>query len=335
MIITSILFSLIKIYIYCNVSKTYIEKIMITLSNGHEMTHVVASGALAFDGRGWPWERPLSSLGIIKPELFTVVSKSVTVEPVKGNLRWFHPWTCVQLLKNGGVVNKVGLTNKGFDWFCQKVLPKIEKRGERIIVSLFGTKDELRYMARLLREYGFNCVIGLEINVSCPNTGHDMDKTQEVIDSVKTVYDVQSKPIIVKVSVDQDYLAIAKGLAGIADAISINSVPWHIAFPEDKDGATSPLIWLMNKLKQKNGNTGGGGGVSGKPAQSANWKAVAELAKSNFLPVIGPSIMCKEDIAQLQKLGAKAFSFGAIHIRTPWKPTQIIQQLYKKQYKTN
>jgi hypothetical protein len=47
---------------------------------------MVASGALAFDGKGWPWERPLVWLGLIKPELFTVVIKSLTRNPRRGNL---------------------------------------------------------------------------------------------------------------------------------------------------------------------------------------------------------------------------------------------------------
>ncbi len=45
---------------------------MITLSNGHCFEYMVASGALGFDGNGWPWERPLVALGLIKPELFTI-----------------------------------------------------------------------------------------------------------------------------------------------------------------------------------------------------------------------------------------------------------------------
>ena len=98
---------------------------MITLANGHKFKYMVASGALAFDGKGWPWERPLVWLGLIKPELFTVVIKSLTRNPRPGNLRWWKPWTCVRLIP-GGSVNKVGLTNPGIEWWCKKVGPKLD-----------------------------------------------------------------------------------------------------------------------------------------------------------------------------------------------------------------
>ncbi|MFZ2763600.1 MAG: hypothetical protein WAX80_00980, partial [Minisyncoccia bacterium] len=123
-------------------------------------------------------------------------------------------------------------------------------------------------------------------------------------------------PIIVKVSVDQDYMTIARHLIGIAEAISLNSVPWSTMFPNQR----SPL-W---KLEKRVG--GGGGGVSGKPAQKHNWAAVAALATEEALPVIGSSVMEFEDVARLRTLGASAISFGAIHLRTPWKPTSIVER---------
>lgn len=286
---------------------------MIQLSNGHAFRYMVASGALAFDGKGWPWERPLVWLRLIKPERFTVVIKSLTRQPRVGNLRWWKPWECVRLI-SGGAVNKVGLTNPGVDWWCDTVAPKIDFKKYPIVGSIFGDERELIEMAIKFNRFD---VVALEVNVSCPNTGHAMDKTQLVIDSVKAVKAASRHPIIVKVSVDQDYLAIARGLVGIAEAISLNSVPWQTAFP---NGEQSPLAALEQRVG------GGGGGVSGKPAQKHNWAAVDALAKQGSLPVIGPSVMEFKDMDTLRKLGAQAISFGAIHLRTPWKPTSFIKQ---------
>jgi dihydroorotate dehydrogenase len=299
---------------------------MITLSNGHSFTYMVASGALAFRGRGWWFERLFVWLGWIKPELFTIVTKTVTLNPIKGNLKQCSPWTCIRWLSGGGVVNKVGLTNKGFKWFMEKILPRILKDEGSVMVSFLGTKEELVTMTRDLNFY--RGIVGVEINVSCPNTGHEMDESAYVVDCVKAVSEVCHLPIIVKVSVAQDYIAIAKGLAGVAQAISINSVPWHVAYPEDPDGENSPLQGLMRKLSHQKGDTGGGGGVSGKPAQKANWEAVKQIAfEVPNLPVIGPSIMEYEDLQKLFDLGASAYSFGAIHIRKrPWVPTQIVER---------
>jgi len=286
---------------------------MITLSNGHAFKYMVASGALAFDGKGWPWERPLVWLGLIKPELFTVVIKSLTRNPRVGNLRWWKPWTCVRLIP-GGSINKVGLTNPGIEWWCREVGPKLDFQKFPTAGSIFGDEKELVEMAEMLNRFD---LVALEVNVSCPNTGHAIEQAEMVVNSVKAVKHASRHPIIVKVSADQNYLAIARGLVGIAEAVSLNSVPWRTVFP---NGEQTPLT----KLEKKVG--GGGGGVSGKPAQKHNWAAVESLAKQGSLPVIGPSIMEFEDMEKLKRLGAKAIGFGAIHLRTPWKPTSFIKR---------
>ncbi len=288
---------------------------MITLSNGHKFEYMVASGALAFDGKGWPWERPLVKLGLVKPELFTVVIKTLTRNPRPGNLRWWKPWVCVRLIP-GGSVNKVGLTNPGIDWWCSDVGPKLDFERFPLVGSIYGEGRDLEESAVMLNRFN---LVGLEVNSSCPNTGHAMQQAEAIIEDVKLVKRVSDHPVIAKVSVDQDFLSIARGLEGIAEAISLNSVPWRTAFPR---GERTPL-W---KLEQQ---AGGGGGVSGRPAQKYNWAAVEALAKQGSLPVIGPSIMEFEDLDRVRKLGASAVSFGAIHLRTPWKPTSIVRKEMK------
>ena len=284
---------------------------MIELSNGYRIEYQAASGALGFGPWGWPWEQPLVKLGFIKPELFTIVIKTLTRDPRPGNLRWWKPWECVQLIP-GGSVNKVGLTNPGVEWWCQKVGPRIDFQKFSMVASIFGGQKELVESAQMLNQFGF---VGIEVNPSCPNTGHSMQTTEAVIESVKAVKRVSRFPVMVKVSVDQKYLDIARGLEEVAEAISLNSVPWVTAFP---DGRRSPL-W---KLEDRVG--GGGGGVSGKPAQHLNWHAVRQLAIDGSLPVIAPSVMEFADLARVRQLGARAVSFGAIHLRTPWKPTVIV-----------
>lgn len=298
---------------------------MIRLSNGHHFKWMVASGALAFDGKGWPWERPLVALGLVKPELFTVVIKSLTRYPRIGNLRWHKPWDCVRPI-SGGAVNKVGLTNPGIEYWCEKIAPTIGLGSRNIVASIFGTQTELVEMAEMLNNWPQ--LKGIEVNVSCPNTGHTIDLAHEVIQSVRNVAQVSRHPIIIKVSADQDYMTIARHLIGVAEAISLNSVPWSTVFPNEK----SPLWQLEQRVK------GGGGGVSGRPAQKHNWKAVGALALEEALPVIGPSAMDQYDVGILRKLGASAVSFGIIHLpdypvwQRPWtiftnpcKPTKIVE----------
>jgi len=286
----------------------------IELSNGHRLGHnVVASGALAYDGRGWWFDKPLIRLGLIQPELFVITTKTLTIKPRQGNLVWWHPWTCVRYLKGGGVVNRVSLTNPGIEIYCNEIYPRTDP-DYKIIPSIAGDISELEVMAKALNQ--FQLLVAIEVNDACPNTGR-ISSAEEVIAKVKVVKVVSKFPVLVKVSVAQDYLRIAEELSGVAEAISINSVPWDMVFP----GQTSPLHRL-----------GGGGGVSGLPAQVHNWKAVKELSAQNALPVIAPSVMSKHDVKLVTEvLGAQAVSFGAIFLHRPWIPTQIARNWWAQQ----
>lgn len=287
---------------------------MIKLSNGHSFEYMVASGALAYDGLGWTWERPLVALGLIRPELFTIVTKSLTLHPRVGNLRWYKPWECVRLIP-GGAVNKVGLTNPGFEWWMRKVAPHVRKDGLKIVVSLFGEVDELLQMTERLVDVP---IVGIEYNVSCPNHKSITDSAVEaVIKGKKRTH----QPIILKLSADQPYLEILESVHNKIEAVSWNSVPWGVVFPSVK----SPL----SKLEQRVG--GGGGGVSGKPAQLYNWNASIDV--ENFfpkVPVIGSSVMEFEDMDKVREFGAKAVSFGCVHLRTPHLPTHMVIKEQKR-----
>jgi hypothetical protein len=100
------------------------------------------------------------------------------------------------------------------------------------------------------------------------------------------------------------------------EAIEFNSVKWEMVSQK-----RSPL----HRLEKKVG--GGGGGVSGRLAQDFNWKAMNEIVSKCDIPVIASSIMREYDVDMAQFCGASAVSFGTIHLRTPWKPTQIVEKL--------
>jgi dihydroorotate dehydrogenase len=114
----------------------------------------------------------------------------------------------------------VGLTNPGIEWWCRDVGPKLNFQKFPIAGSIFGDEKELVEMAEMLNHFD---LVALEVNVSCPNDEHPMAVAEKVVKSVKAVKRASRHPIIVKVSVDQDYLAIARGLVGVAEAISLNS----------------------------------------------------------------------------------------------------------------
>ncbi len=295
---------------------------MITLSNGHILEYVAASGALGFFGEGWPQEKPLIWSGRLNPALFTVFAKTVTRRARRGNLRWYWPCRCIRLLKRG-VVNSVGLTNPGFFWW----LRKFEKgRGSIVplIPSIFldskNTLGQLSLMAEFLERLTHSSETtssirppkGLELNLSCPNTEDGiLSNTEMVIKSCQAVKaSAPSLTLILKISVVHDIDGILPSIKGTVEAISINSVPWDLVFPNQE----SPLAHL------------GGGGVSGGEAQAHTWDLVKRLVKKTDIPVIGPSVWDYEDIEILRDIGASAISFGSIFLRYPWRPAEYVRK---------
>ncbi|MBF0493299.1 MAG: hypothetical protein HQM15_11055 [Deltaproteobacteria bacterium] len=283
---------------------------MIQLSNGHSFEYVAASGALAYDGQGWPWEWPFRWLGLIDPSLFTIVTKTLTAQPKAGNLRWLHPWTCVKSLSKG-VVNAIGLTNPGLDWWLSHIAPRLKKlpySSYSLVCSI--TEDNPQILREMVLKLDSVPIKAIEFNASCPNTHQEIhSNTQLVVKLARLLCQNSRHPIFIKLSATQDYLQIAKQLETQVQALAINSVPWSLIFPNQ----ASPLQKL------------GGGGVSGKIAQKFTWKMVEELAGHTTIPVMGPGVWDYEDLATLRKLGAKAFSFGSIFMCYPWRPTSFIQ----------
>ncbi len=283
---------------------------MITLSNGHSFNFMAASGALAFDGRGWPWEWPLRWVGRLDPSLFTIVTKTLTRHPRRGNLRWYNPLRVVRPLA-GGAVNAVGLTNPGIDWWCREIAPQLRRSGRKLILSLEAEgPDEVKEMVRrteTLREVLF----GIELNCSCPNSFSEGERsTERTVAIVQAAKLETSLPLILKLGVTHEFLVIAKQLEGTVEALAINSVPWSVIFP----GRRSPLERF------------GGGGVSGKIAQPWTWEMARTLSQRSAIPVIGPSPWGYGDIRKLFDLGVKAVSFGSLFLWYPWRPTRFVRR---------
>jgi dihydroorotate dehydrogenase len=117
-----------------------------------------------------------------------------------------------------------------------------------------------------------------------------------------------------KLSATHNVKTIIPPVENFIDAISINSVPWNIIYPNKE----SPLQHL------------GGGGVSGKIAQEINWNFMQEIINISDIPVIAPSIWDTKDIETTKTMGAKAFSFGTRFLLTPWIPNQIISSQHQR-----
>ncbi len=288
---------------------------MISFTNGHSFEFMTASGALAFDGRGWPWEWPFRWAGLIEPELFTIVTKTLTRHPRSGNLRWSHPWSVVKKIDSDGWINAIGLTNKGIEWWIREVAPHIPPR-YNIVVSIEA--DDEKEIGEMLEQLEGQKILGVELNLSCPNT---LSVNHQTTDKILTLCERASQkthfPLIAKLSYTHDYVTLISQLENCKriEAVSINSVPWPSLYP----GNPSPLAHY------------GGGGVSGKKIQPITWKMVSEMAQLSKIPVIGPSVWDYEDIERILSMGARAISFGSIFISKPWRPTLFAKKWVKKQ----
>lgn len=279
---------------------------MIKFSNGHSFEYMSASGALGFDGKGWWWERLLLRAGLFEPALFTSVTKTLTLRPIKGasSLRG------VRFIR-GGAVNAIGLKNPGIDWWCKKIGPSVDSKKIHLVVSIFGEPEELAKMAKMLDSFD---LVGLEINASCPNIDKAdfFNNSVAVIASCRAVKENSRLPLILKLSVAHSGIKQIVGGVEMVEALSVNSVPWDIFSLNRR--SPSPLAKL------------GGGGVSGKAAQRFTWTLVKKLSQLTPIPIIGPSVWDFCDLDNVRRLGAKAIGFGSIFLRYPWRPTLFVRR---------
>jgi dihydroorotate dehydrogenase (NAD+) catalytic subunit len=286
---------------------------MIYFSNGHVLTFACGSGALNFNGRGWWWEKPLIWTKIIDPKSLTVVAKTVTLYPRKGNLVWWKPWSCVRLAK-GGAVNAIGLTNPGIDWWIKNSYQEAMSFGYKMAASIQPeNKMEAIIMGERLTSLNLAYV---EINISCPNVnGHeDLDKAMAMLDALNFSC---CHPVVVKISYDQafnyEFLEMLEEHPKVEAIHAINSVPW--------DHLYKPLPSPLEK------STGRKGGVSGPPIKRYTARAVKYVAQCTKVPIIaGGGIWDMLDVMHLEKMGASAFSLGTLFLRKPWCPKRIVQQ---------
>jgi len=278
---------------------------LIKLSNGHSFEYVTASGTLGFDGRGWPHEKALIRLGLIRPELFTNIAKTITFLPRRGN----NPFCCVRFMR-GGVVNAVGMGNKGQAWWYEKNGRKINRQKESLIASVyFESEPQMQAIAETLNRVD---LVGVEVNVGCPNI--DLSPcwqcSEDIVRNCREFKKLLRHPLLLKLSVEDKIERILPGLEGVVEAISVNSVRWKVIFPNKK----SPLEHL------------GGGGVSGKITQPIVWPFISRITQISSIPVIGSAVWNFEDLARVRQFGASAIGFGSVFLPYPWRPANFVKK---------
>jgi dihydroorotate dehydrogenase (NAD+) catalytic subunit len=239
------------------------------------------------------------------------VSKTITPEPRTGNAPrriWETP---------GGMLNSIGLPNKGLDGFLAEDLPLLRELPVPLIVSVMATTREefARCVERIARRRE---VAAIELNVSCPNVhsglivGENPAETEALL---QTLRPLSEKPLIVKLTPNvADPASVAEGAErGGADAISLINTLKGTAI----DPATgTPAL----------GN--GYGGLSGPAVRPVALEQVRSTRAAVDLPIVGMGgVSNGADAAEFLALGASLVAVGTENFRDPGAGSRVAAEL--------
>jgi len=239
------------------------------------------------------------------------VSKTITVEPRQGNpppRLWETP---------GGMINSIGLPNKGLEGFLAADLPELAELPVPLCVSVMGfDRDELALLVSALAERDEVALV--ELNVSCPNVetglimGADPGETAAAVGRVRGLLD---RPLIVKLTpnaTDPAAVASAAEAAG-ADAVSlVNTLKGMALDPR------SGRPWLGGRS----------GGLSGPAVRAIALEQVATVSGTVAIPVIGMGgIASGKHAADFLAMGATAVGVGTESFRDPAAGRRIAAEL--------
>jgi len=229
------------------------------------------------------------------------VSKTITLEPRQGNpppRLWETP---------AGLVNSIGLPNKGLEGFLSADLPQLAELPVPLVVSVMGyTPQELGTLVE--RVAARDEVAMVELNVSCPNVesglvmGADPAETARALEAVRPL---THKPLIVKLTPNAtEPAAVAAAAEGAgADAVSLLNTLKGMAL----DPATR-LPWLG----------GGAGGLSGPAVRAVALEQVASVSSRVGIPVVGMGgVASGADAADFLAAGAHVVAVGTESFRDP------------------
>jgi dihydroorotate dehydrogenase (NAD+) catalytic subunit len=238
-----------------------------------------------------------------------IVLKGTTVEPREGN-----PYPRMAETPSG-MLNTVGLQNKGIDYFEKNIYPRVTEFETNAIVNVNGSYIE-DYIALAERINKLQNIPAIELNISCPNVkmggmafGTNPDSAREVIRAVRKVY---SKILIVKLS---------PNVTNIVDFARIS----------EEEGADS--VSLINTLlgmaidpvRMKPSLSTITGGLSGPAIKPVALRMVWQVARAVKIPVIGMGgIMTTSDAIEFLLAGASAIQVGTASFIDPQISVKIL-----------
>lgn len=238
---------------------------------------------------------PLEGLG-------GIIVKGTTLKPREGN---DYP----RMVETAsGMLNCVGLQNKGVDYFCEHIYPEIKDIDTNMIVNVSGSSPE-DYAECAARINELDNIPAIELNISCPNVrqggmafGVTCAGAASVVKAVRARYD---KTMIVKLSPNvTDIAEIARAVeAEGADSVSLINTLMGMAIDIEK---RKPLLSI---------NTGG---LSGPAVKPVALRMVWQVAKAVNIPVVGLGGICNaHDAIEFLMAGATVIEIGTANFIDP------------------
>lgn len=217
-----------------------------------------------------------------------------------------------------GMLNCVGLQNKGVDYFCREIYPKIKDIGTNMLVNVSGSSPE-DYAACAARINTLEKIPAIELNISCPNVreggmafGVTCSGAAQVVKAVRAVYD---KTLIVKLSpnvTDIAQIACACEDEG-ADAVSLINTLLGMAVDIER---RKPQLSIRT------------GGLSGPAVKPVALRMVYDVAHTVKIPVIGlGGISSAADAIEFLMCGATAIQIGTANFVDPTVTIKVIEGL--------
>ncbi len=234
--------------------------------------------------------------------LGAIIVKGTTLNPRQGN-----PYPRMAETPSG-MLNAVGLQNKGVDYFVDHIYPEVRKIQTAIIVNVSGSCiDDYVQTASIINT--LDDIPAIELNISCPNVkqggmafGVKPESAAQVVSAVRKVY---NKTLIVKLSPNvTDITEIARAVEGAgADSVSLINTMLGMAIDAEK---RRPILSTIT------------GGMSGPAVKPVALRMVWQTAKAVKIPVIGLGGICSAtDAVEFLLAGASAVQIGTANFIDP------------------
>jgi dihydroorotate dehydrogenase (NAD+) catalytic subunit len=276
---------------------------------GIELAHPIINASGTFDAIAA--ERAFGAALIEHFPFSAFVSKTVTLAPRQGN----PPPRLWEL--GAGMINSIGLPNKGLERFLAEDLPWLANLPVPVIVNVMGfSHDEVAELVGALTERAE--AVALELNVSCPNveSGQVMGADPKEIELLlHRVRPLTYKPLIVKLTPNaSDVAAVARAAehAGASALALINTLRGMALDP------ASGQPWLGGRT----------GGVSGPAVRAIALAQVYTVAEAVELPIVGMGgVQQGRDALDLIRAGAELVAVGTESFRDPAAGQRIASEL--------